>query len=98
MQVFAKAFCESIDDPKTLYCTHLLANLLSYLINMATKTGEEYSTKSQELLKMMDEYSVGVFGAVPSFVVSGKGSTLVVGRTMQSFFNGSVILRDQLMS
>lgn len=51
---------------------------------MATKIGEEYSTKSLELMEMMNEYSVGVFGAVPGFVVSGKGSTLVVGRIAQS--------------
>ncbi|CAI7654580.1 unnamed protein product [Penicillium bialowiezense] len=44
---------------------------------MATKIGEEFSTKSLELMEMMNEYSVGVFGAVPGFVVSGKGSTLV---------------------
>lgn len=47
-------------------------------IGMATKTGASYSARSQELLDMMEEHSVGVFGGVPSFIVSGKGSTLVV--------------------
>lgn len=64
---------------------------------MQLKTGEEYSKKSQELLEMMEQYSVGVFGAVPSFIVSGKGSTLVVGRTIQIFFHGCVALRDELI-
>jgi hypothetical protein len=59
---------------------------------MQLQSGEEYSKKSQELLGMMDQYSVGVFGAVPSFVVSGKGSTLVVSRTTNTFFRACVAL------
>lgn len=55
---------------------------------MATKTGEPYSVKSQKLMDMMDTYSVGVFGGVPSFVVSGKSSTLVVSSRYGLEFRG----------
>ncbi|KAH6869525.1 pyridoxal phosphate-dependent transferase [Thelonectria olida] len=45
---------------------------------MATKTGEQLSEKTLELLKMEEDYAVGAFGSLPGFMVSGKGSTLVV--------------------
>ena len=53
------------------------------LHTMAIKTGEPISAKVQDLLKMEKDYSVGAFASLPGFIVSGKGSTLVVSKTQQ---------------
>lgn len=53
---------------------------------MASKTGEQLSEKTLELLKMEEDYAVGAFGSLPGFMVSGKGSTLVVSNSSHIWF------------
>ena len=45
---------------------------------MVNASGKPLSQKVHELLKIEDAYAVGAFAPVPGFIVSGKGSTLVV--------------------
>jgi hypothetical protein len=45
---------------------------------MSTKSGEPLSNAAQELLQLEEKYSVGGFAPTPGFLVSGKGSTLIV--------------------
>lgn len=46
---------------------------------MATLTGEPLSETVQNLMDMEEKYGAGTYGSTPGFIVSGKGSTLVVG-------------------
>lgn len=55
---------------------------------MASKTGEQLSEKTFELLKMEEEYAVGACGSLPGFMVSGKGSTLLVSAVRHPIING----------
>lgn len=45
---------------------------------MATQAGEPLSQTVQGLMDMEEKYGAGTFGATPGFIVSGKGSTLIV--------------------
>lgn len=70
---------------------------------MSTKSGEPLSNTAKELLQLEEKYSVGGFAPTPGFLVSGKGSTLIVcDSSVYQFLNwttnvGTFRLTDRML-